>query len=90
MNTFLLIATIIFGLIDILILIWWRYSCEWVDGKNKFPTKGHILLFSILAACPIFNLVLFAIFTGIYLAERLTDGIKLKKNKFNKYWFDIE
>ena len=83
MNTFLLIATIIFGLIDILILIWWRYSCEWVDGKNK-------LLFSILAACPIFNLVLFAIFTGIYLAERLTDGIKLKKNKFNKYWFDIE
>ena len=90
MNKFELIASIIIGILDILILIWWRCSCEWVDRKNKFPTRGHVLLLSIVAACPIANLVLFPVLIGIYLGLRFSDEIKLKKNKFNKYWFDIE
>ena len=90
MTTFELIGTIIIGILDILILVWWRCSCEWTDGETKFPTRGHVLLFSILALCPIVNLILLPVLAGVYIGLRVSDDIKLKKNKFNKYWFDIE
>lgn len=90
MDKFYLISYIVTAIVNILIIVWWRCSCEWTEENSKFPTRGHVLLLSLLSLCPFANFGVFAILLGLYIGLRLTGEIKLKKNKFNQYWFDIK
>ena len=47
-------------------------------------------MFTFELICTIVNIILFAVLIGFYLGLRAYDEIKLKKNKFNKYWFDVK
>lgn len=86
----MIINTIIFAVLNILILLWWRYACEWTNSKQKFPARGHIVLFGLVGCVPIVNIVMLAVLCGVYGGMKATGDLKLKKNKFNKYWFDVE
>lgn len=77
------------ALIDFIILIWWRYSCT-SDFTIKFPTKGHILLCTLISLIPILGIIISCLLLGSYIGFRVTGNIHLKPNKFNKFWFDVE
>ena len=75
----------------ILLLIWWRTGCEWDKFSDvKFPTRGHSLLIIIASIVPILNICLLVGLIIIYIVNRTEDELHLKKNKFNKFWFDVE
>ena len=75
--------------INFLTLLWWRNSCEsYFDFK--FPTRGHVLFLTLVSFIPILGLVMVPVLLGFYFGNRATGDIILKKNKFNKYWFDVE
>ena len=77
-------------ILNVILLTWWRYNTEWEDEDIKFPTRGHYVLLVILATVPILSLFEIGILGGIYGVHRSDDDILLKKNKFNKYWFDVD
>lgn len=87
------IVYFIFILLNVLFLVWWRTSCEWKNyygEKRHFPTKGHMLLLTVASLCPILNICEFITLVIIYAVNRCDDAIVLKKNKFNKFWFDTD
>lgn len=75
---------------NIVFLIWWRKCCEWKSNNIKFPTRGHIVLASLASIIPIANAILLAVIVGLYIGARECGDLRLKKNKFNKYWFDVD
>lgn len=77
-------------LLNLLILIWCRFSCE-VDSRtlHKFPSRGHIVIFTLLSFIPIFGAIEFCVWTVLYVSFRIEGSLKLKKNNFNKFWFDV-
>lgn len=80
----------IIAILNIIFLIWWRTGTEWKCTNIKFPTRGHIVIIGITSFVPIANAILFAIIIGLYIGARESGDLKLKHNKFNKYWFDID
>lgn len=76
--------------LNFILLTWWRYNTEWDDNYTTFPSRGHYLLLLILAAVPIISWFEFVALCVIYCVHRSEDEILLKKNKFNKYWFDVD
>lgn len=81
----------IFGtaFINFITLIWWRYSCI-SDFTIKFPTKGHILLCTLISLIPILGIIITCVIIGIYIGLRFAGDIHLKPNKFNRFWFDVK
>jgi len=83
---YLFVFIFIFGF-----LIWWRHSCEWInEPKTKFPTRGHILLISITGLLPVFNLIFLSLLIVSFVNAKEDKELKLKNNKFNRFWFDVE
>ena len=78
-------------LLNLLILLWIRLGCE-VDTRelHKFPSRGHIVIFTLLSFVPMLGAIEFLVWLGIYIAFRIEGSITLKVNKFNKYWFDVD
>ena len=62
----------------------------WKLSETKFPTRGHILFGGIIALIPIINIIILAFTIGFYIFGRTEQDIVLKKNKFTKYWFDVD
>lgn len=76
---------------NVLLLLWWRHSCEWeYPDEIKFPTRGHVLILALLAFAPIWNCVQAILLTIIYIVCRCNQDLHLKKSKFNKFWFDTD
>ena len=70
-------------------LIFWRKCTVWGwDWDAKFPTRFHILLFSLISLIPIIGIVTFIVLLVVYVVLRVCDDISIKENKFSKYWFD--
>jgi hypothetical protein len=66
------------------LLLWTRLFCDRVDVK--FPTRGSVVLLSIVAFIPIINWFEAVLLIVFYFVGRVTGGITFKKNKFNEYW----
>ena len=86
---FLLLIVLPF-ILNFALLTWWRYSTEWDDDDIKFPTRGHYVLLVILAMVPIISWIEIIILGVQYGMHRNDGDIVLKKNNFNKFWFDID
>lgn len=78
-------------LLNFLILLWIRLGCE-VDTRelHKFPSRGHIVIFTLLSFVPMLGAIEFLVWLGLYIAFRLEGSVQLKRNKFNKYWFEVD
>ena len=76
--------------LNIIFLIWWRTNCKWEFDNTKFPTKGHIVILSLLGLIPIWGLIQLIVLVIVYGAHRLTGDIVLKDTKFNRRWFDVD
>lgn len=79
------ILPIIFTLV---LLVFWR-TCT-VYHESNFPTKFHIVLFFLLSLIPIVGIVSFCVLLVVYISNRVTDDLRIKKNKFTKFWFDLK
>ena len=73
--------------LTIIILLWWRLGCT---SHFKFPTRGHVLLLFIGSFIPIYNISQIVVIICFYFGLRISGELELKKNKFNKFWFDKE
>lgn len=78
-------------LLNLLILLWCRLGCE-IDTRtlHKFPSRGHIVIFTLLSFVPMLGAIEFCVWLGLYIAFRLEGSVQLKRNKFNKYWFEVD
>lgn len=83
------ILPIIFTLV---LLVFWRTCTEQYPGcyESNFPTKFHIVLFFLLSLIPIVGIISFCALLAIYIANRIIDVLRIKKNKFTKFWFDLK
>lgn len=83
------ILPIIFTL---LLLVFWRMCTEpcSVYCEGNFPTKFHIVLFFLLSLIPIVGIISFCVLLIVYILNRATDDLRIKKNKFTKFWFDLK
>lgn len=90
MDTGDLLFWIIPILLNLFILLWWRYNCE-NDSTYlyRFPSRGYIVIFILLSIIPIVGAIEFCIFMALYISFRIGGYIKLKNNKFNNFWFDV-
>ena len=70
-------------LICIGLLLWVRIFC---DKDTKFPTRGSVLLFSIVSLIPIVNLFEASALIAFYIIGRVNGNLTFKKNKFNEFW----
>jgi len=77
------------ALLNFLILLYWRTSCVW-SYENKFPTRGHILLIMLASLIPGMSFIAIAVILGIFFGDLSVGELKLKKTKFNHYWFDTD
>ena len=69
-------------LICIGLLIWVRI---FFDKDVKFPTRGSVLLLSIVSLIPILNLFEACALIAFYIIGRVNGNLKFKKNKFNNF-----
>lgn len=78
-------------LLNLLILLWCRLGCE-IDTRTlyKFPSKGHIVIFTLLSFVPMLGIIEFCVWLVLYITFRLEGSVQLKRNKFNKYWFEVD
>ena len=78
-------------LLNLLILLWCRLGCE-IDTStlHKFPSKGHIVIFTLLSFVPMLGIIEFCVWLVLYITFRLEGSVQLKRNKFNKYWFEVD
>jgi len=78
-------------LLNLLILLWIRCGCE-VDTRElyKFPSRGHIILLTLISFVPVVGALEFIVWLGVYISFRIEGNLTLKANKFNKYWFEID
>lgn len=77
-------------ILNVILLIWWRYNCEWDYSTWKFPTRGHIVITFLVSLIPIIGLLLTLFLYIFYIMNRSDHYLYLKKNKFNKFWFDVD
>ena len=66
------------------LLLWTRLFCDRVNVK--FPTRGSVLIFSIMSFVPIVNWIEAAVLIVLYFVGRINGNLSFKKNKFNEYW----
>lgn len=76
--------------LNILLLFWWRKSCEHDDSDVKFPTLGHSIILDLFSFIPIWGMIQFCVLIAFYLGMRSEGILKLKPTKFNKKFFDVE
>ena len=81
------VSYFIVAAMNVLWLLWWYFMCEWTDGGTPFPKKGHVVLMSILAFLPYYNLAQLLEIFIVYVLSRIFGTIKLKENKFTNFWF---
>ena len=89
MNSIIFWLYILPIIMNLAILIWWRYNCE-CDYSYKFPTRGHIVILFMTSLIPGIGLTQTFVFIIAYIWRRSDGVIRLKSNKFNKFWFDID
>ena len=74
------------------LLLWWRLGVENDPDamiKTTFPQWGHVVIFFVGSFFPIYNCVQALILLAIYIAFRVDGDLKLKENKFNRFWFGV-
>lgn len=74
------------------LLLWWRLAVEQDPSamiKTAFPQWGHVVIFFVGSFFPIYNFIQAAILLAIYVASRVDGDLKLKENKFNRFWFGV-
>lgn len=77
----------------LLLLVFWRYCTTWkgyMKEDRKFPTLFHVVFLSLASLTPIVGIVIFSVLLAIYAVNRIDGDIKIKPNKFSKFWFDID
>ena len=74
------------------LLVFWRTCTEWDDDTDDvhFPTRLQILSITLLTFIPILGFIICLILIGIYTYFRMCDNLKIKKNKFSKFWMDVD
>jgi len=76
-------------IVSLILLIWMRCCCVFTENI-KFPTRGHIVLITLLSAIPIIGIITVAGMIAFYIGFRVTGDLRLKSNRFTKFWFDID
>lgn len=76
----------------LLLLVFWRYCTTWgyMKEDRKFPTLFHVVVLSLISLTPIVGMVIFGVLLSVYAVNRIDGDIKIKPNKFSKFWFDID
>ena len=71
-------------IIGIGLLFWIRLFCD--RFNMKFPTRGSVLILSIISFIPIVNWGEAVVLIVVYFVGRINGNLYFKKNKFNNYW----
>ena len=79
----ILVLVFLPAIFTMFLLLFWRYCCE-----TKFPALGHFIIIVLFSFLPVLNWAIFIILIVVYSAGRLTGNISLRKNKFNKIFFN--